>query len=84
MPNIQKAKLRTLSGKDVISIFEKLGFVVNRTKGSHVVLRRMHFGNKQTLIIPKHNKLKTGMLRALYKQALQYVSEDKLREHFYT
>ncbi len=79
----KKTKLRTLSGQDVISIFEKLDFVINRTKGSHVVLRRISFGDKQTLIIPKHKKIRIGMLLALYKQALQYVSEEELHEHFY-
>jgi len=28
--------------------------------------------------------MKTGMLRTIYKQALQYVSEGELRELFYT
>jgi len=79
-----KTKLRTLSGDEVVAIFEKLGFSISRTKGSHVVLRRVLDTGKQTLVIPRHRHIKVGMLQTIYRQALQYISEQELRKHFYT
>ncbi len=35
-------------------------------------------GQKQTLTIPWHDELDTGTLRAIFRQASRYVSEDPL------
>ena len=43
----------------------KLGFVVIRQKGSHVVLRRDASG----CVVPQHRELKTGTLSGVLKQA---------------
>ena len=34
-------KLKVLSGKDIIKIFEKLGFIIAGQKGSHIKLKRI-------------------------------------------
>jgi len=79
MPN-----LKHLSGKEVINIFEKLGFQTVSQRGSHVKLRRIsRSGKKETLTIPFHKELDTGTLRAIIRQASQYVSTDMLRDYFY-
>ena len=78
-------KLRRLSGAAVISILEGFGFVVHAQTGSHVKLRRYaSSGEKQTLTIPLHKELDTGTLRAIFRQASQYLPEDALRPHFFT
>ena len=41
-------------------------------------------GSAQTLTIPNHDELDKGTLKAIYNQALRYISEENLREHFYT
>lgn len=77
-------KLKVLSGQKVIKIFENLGFVVVGSKGSHVKLKRLlNNGINQTLTIPKHRELDKGTIKAIYNQALKYIPDSELREHFY-
>ena len=77
-------KLRILSGKEVVDILGTLGFLVAGQKGSHMKLKRTHSnGTKQVLIIPNHQELDKGTLKAVYNQALKYVSEQDLKGHFY-
>jgi len=78
-------RLRRLSGSDVIHILERFGFAVIAQRGSHVKLQRLTAqGGKQTLTVPRHNELDPGTLRAIFRQASQYISEEELRERFYT
>lgn len=77
-------KMRVLSGQDVISIFESFGFSVVKQKGSHTKIRREHNEIRQTLTIPNHKELDRGTLRAIYNQALKYISEKELRGSFFT
>jgi len=76
-------KQKILSGKDVVSIFGSLGFVVVSQKGSHVKLERTIVDGKEMLIVPNHKELDRGTLRAIYTQALKYVSVEILQKHFY-
>ncbi|MBI3685306.1 type II toxin-antitoxin system HicA family toxin [Candidatus Azambacteria bacterium] len=77
-------KLKVLSGKEVVGIFEAFGFSVTGQKGSHIKLKRIHDnGTKQVLIIPDHQELDKGTLKAIYNQALKYISEQDLKTHFY-
>jgi len=78
-------KLRRLSGTEVISVLERFGFSVLAQTGSHVKLRRVGpLGDKQTLTVPRHRELDTGTLRAILRQASQYIPEQELGPHFYT
>jgi predicted RNA binding protein YcfA (HicA-like mRNA interferase family) len=78
-------KLRRLSGAEVIYILEGFGFIVHAQTGSHVKLRRIDsYGQKQILTIASHRELDTGTLRAIFRQASQYISDEELRPHFYT
>jgi len=58
-------KLRRLSGKDVIEILRTFGFEVYSQKGSHIKLRRISAGGKETLTVPNHSELDTGTCRAI-------------------
>jgi len=78
-------KLKVLSGKDVLKIFETFGFIIVSQKGSHVKLKRIINENlKQTLTIPMHSQLDKGTIKAIHRQALRYISETDLMLHFYT
>lgn len=44
---------------------ERLGFVVARQRGSHIVLRR----GAEGCVVPNHRELKTGTLAGVLKQA---------------
>ena len=57
--------LPRISGLAAIGALERLGFVVLRQKGSHVILRR---GNV-TCVVPQHRELKVGTLRGVLRQA---------------
>ncbi len=57
------AKLRNLSGDDVLRILATFGFAVVSQRGSHVKLRRVASdGRKQTLHLPRHGQLRRGTL----------------------
>jgi len=77
-------KLKILSGEKVIKIFLSFNFIVAAQKGSHIKLARvLPAGIRQTLTIPNHQELDRGTLRAIYRQALRYVPENELKNHFY-
>lgn len=58
-------KLPRVSGAEAIRALGRLGFVIARQRGSHVVLRR---GN-QGCVVPAHDELKIGTLAGVLKQA---------------
>ncbi len=58
-------KLPVLSGAEVVRTLERLGFVIARQRGSHIVLRRGEMG----CVVPNHRELKVGTLVGLLKQA---------------
>jgi predicted RNA binding protein YcfA (HicA-like mRNA interferase family) len=77
-------KLKTLSGRDVVKILSKFGFEIVSQRGSHAKLGRiLSDGTRQSLTIPLHEDLDKGTLRAIYRQALQYIPEEELRLYFY-
>ena len=57
-------KLPHLSGKECISVLERMGFSAIRQKGSHVILRR---GDKGC-VVPLHREIKIGTLAGLLRQ----------------
>ncbi len=57
-------KLPRISGSEAIKVFERLGFVVVRQRGSHVVMRKADQG----CAIPVHKQLAVGTLRSAIRQ----------------
>ncbi|MGZ5007052.1 MAG: type II toxin-antitoxin system HicA family toxin [Methylobacter sp.] len=58
-------KLPVVSGAEVVRAFQRLGFVVARQRGSHIVMRRVSSG----CVVPNHAELKSGTLSGVLKQA---------------
>jgi predicted RNA binding protein YcfA (HicA-like mRNA interferase family) len=54
-----------LSGSEVVGALERLGFVRQRQRGSHVVMRRGANG----CVVPMHREIKLGTLAGLVRQA---------------
>jgi predicted RNA binding protein YcfA (HicA-like mRNA interferase family) len=77
-------KLKSLSGSELVSIFEHFGFAVVSQNGSHVKMRRMSTAGSEMIIIPAHNRIPKGTLRAIFNQAAHFVPRDELFSHFYT
>lgn len=57
--------LPVVSGAEAVRALQRLGFVIARQRGSHIVLRR----ESQGCVVPNHREVKTGTLSGLLKQA---------------
>ncbi len=76
-------RLRVLSGKELLKIFAIYGFRKIDQHGSHVKIRRVISGNKETLTIPMHSEIDKGLLKQIFLQSSGYISEKDLYRHFY-
>ena len=56
-----------LRPKEVVKTFEKLGWVVVRQRGSHIILTKK--GHIATLSVPNHPEVARGTLRSLMARA---------------
>jgi predicted RNA binding protein YcfA (HicA-like mRNA interferase family) len=56
-----------LSGKELVRILSKIGFVFQRQKGSHMVLRRE--SPFARVVVPNHRNLRPGTLRTILNEA---------------
>ncbi len=65
--------LPVLSGREVVRIFESLGWQVARQSGSHIVMIKE--GQMATLSIPDHREVAKGTLRSLIRAAGLTMSE---------
>lgn len=60
------SRLPRVSGREVAQALCKLGFVIRRQHGSHIILRRDEpFAQ---VVVPDHRELDTGTLRAILRQ----------------
>lgn len=57
-------RLPRVSGAQIVRALERLGFVIARRRGSHIVMRRGANG-----CVPDHREVKLGTLVGLLKQA---------------
>jgi predicted RNA binding protein YcfA (HicA-like mRNA interferase family) len=74
----------SISGTALLKFFKTHNFILKRTKGSHMVLVRKIFLQNQILVIPNHKTIQKGTLKAIYKQATQYIAESELFNEFYS
>jgi predicted RNA binding protein YcfA (HicA-like mRNA interferase family) len=64
-------KLPRISGKECVAALTRMGFVLVRQRGSHLVLRRGSDG----CVVPNHKEIRTGSLSGILKQANVSVEE---------
>ncbi len=77
--------LKTLSGKDVVTILSHFGFMKISQRGSHIKMRKVsHQGEKQSITIPLHKELAYGTTRGIYRHLLRYIREEELKPYFFT
>ncbi len=67
--------LPRISGQDCLKALMKVGFTLRRQHGSHMILRRTNPFSQ--LVVPDHNELDRGTLRAIIRQAGLTVEEFK-------
>jgi len=72
------SKLPVVSGREMIKILSKIGFVIVGRKGSHARLKRQRAKEILIVIVPMHRELARGTLRSVLRQANLTV-EDLLR-----
>jgi predicted RNA binding protein YcfA (HicA-like mRNA interferase family) len=65
--------LPRISGRECVAALSKVGFVVKRQHGSHIILRRDEPWGQ--LIVPDHRELDRGTLRTIIRQAGLSVDE---------
>lgn len=56
-----------LSGREIVKIYQALGWRVARQRGSHIILVKE--GHIATLSVPNHKEVAKGTLRALIRDA---------------
>jgi len=66
-------RLPRLSGREVVKVFESLGWEQVRQSGSHMILVRE--GHRATLSVPDHKEVAMGTLRSLIRSAGLTVEE---------
>lgn len=66
--------LPVVSGRDVVKALAKVGFVFDRQKGSHMILRQ-ETSPFRRLTVPDHNEVAKGTLRSIIRQAGLTVDE---------
>lgn len=71
------AKLPTdVSGQQLVKALERVGFVVSRQRGSHIIMRRNEpYGRA---VVPNHRVIRLDTLRQILQEA--GLSADQLRE----
>jgi len=72
------SKLPVVSGREMIRILSKIGFVIVGRKGSHARLKRRRGKEILIVIVPVHRELAKGTLRSILRQA-NLTIEDLLR-----
>ena len=56
-----------LSGQELVKVLLRVGFAINRQKGSHIVFRR---GDPcARVVVPDHKRLRPGTLRQILNEA---------------
>jgi len=59
--------LPVLSGREVVKILSKAGWVESRQRGSHIILTKP--GHIASLSVPDHREVARGTLRSLLRAA---------------
>jgi predicted RNA binding protein YcfA (HicA-like mRNA interferase family) len=67
------SSLPRISGRACVAALGKVGYSIRRQRGSHIILRRDHPYSQ--LVVPDHNELDRGTLRAIIRQAGLSVDE---------
>lgn len=56
-----------VSGQKLVKALGKAGFIVNRQKGSHIILRRAD--PYARVVVPDHKQIRPGTLRQILNEA---------------
>ncbi|MGP0594786.1 type II toxin-antitoxin system HicA family toxin [Nitrospira sp. T9] len=68
--------LPRISGRKIVAALSKAGYEKDRQKGSHIVLRQVEAPHRR-IVVPDHDEVAKGTLRAIIKQTGLTVEEFK-------
>ncbi len=68
------SRLPRVSGREVVRALEKIGYIVDHQRGSHIALRHIDPPHRR-LTVPDHREVAKGTLRAIIRQAGLTVDE---------
>lgn len=63
------AKLKRVSGQEVVKALERMGYFQARQRGSHVIMKKILPEGAVGCVVPMHREVATGTLLSLLKQA---------------
>ena len=63
------SRIPVISGREIVKILGRIGFVIVGRKGSHVRMKRQRGKEVLIVIIPMHRELAKGTLRSILRQA---------------
>lgn len=66
--------LPVVSGREVVRALNKMGYELDRQRGSHMILRQQSEPHRR-LTVPDHKEVALGTLRAIIRQAGLTVEE---------
>jgi predicted RNA binding protein YcfA (HicA-like mRNA interferase family) len=69
------SNLPRISGRECVKVLIKLGYFLKRQEGSHMIMRRDNPFSQ--VVVPDHNELSTGTLRAIIRSTGVSVEEFK-------
>ena len=70
------SNLPRISGREVVAALSKIGYLKDRQKGSHIVLRQVNYPHRR-IVVPDHKEIAKGTLRKIIKEAGLTVEEFK-------
>ena len=68
--------LPRISGREVVKALRKIGYEHDRQRGSHIILRRVTHPHRR-VVVPDHNEVAKGTLRAIIREIGLTVDEFK-------
>ena len=68
--------LPVVSGRDLVRVLQRLGYRLDRQRGSHIVLRQEAAPHRRA-VVPDHREVAKGTLRAILREA--GLTADELR-----
>jgi predicted RNA binding protein YcfA (HicA-like mRNA interferase family) len=68
-------KQTVISGKELLRVLQKLGFVITRVRGSHHILKHEN-GKKITVPVHKNDDLPRGLLSKIIREDLKITFEE--------
>ena len=72
------AKLPIVSGSEAVKAFQRLGFFIDRQRGSQVVLKKTTPQGERGCVLPMHREIALGTLRSALKMA--GISPEEFRD----